>query len=253
MKNHFFIPYFGNKRNEVEGLYNQIKDKLDDIKIIVEPFCGTSAFSYYLSLKHPKKFQYVLNDNNKYLIELYKISTNPEKFDELIEILKTFHKDTNKEKYHSICKEDKFENWFYKNKIYSIRPGLFPNNTRLNINQDFKNLKNTPILNFLNSENITFYNDEGVDIVKKYKDNKSALIFLDPPYIVSYNDFYYDSKINVYEYLSKNSINKMNAYMVLCLENNWIIRLLFCDFIKSSYDKQYESSKKKTTHLIITN
>ena len=253
MKNHFFMCYYGNKRNEVEGLYNQIKDKLDEIEVIIEPFCGSSAFSYYLSLKHPKKFKYILNDNNKYLIELYKISMNPEKFDELIESLKHLHKDINKEKYNIICKEEKFENWVYKNKIYAIRPGFFPLDKRLNINKDFNILKNTPIINFLNSEDITFYNDEGVDIVEKYKDNKKALIFLDPPYLMACNDLYHDSKVNVYEYMYKNPINKMNAYMVLCLEDNWIIRLLFCGFIKSYYHKKYETTKRKTTHLIITN
>ena len=134
------MPYYGNKRNEVEGLYNEIKDKLDEIEIIVEPFCGSSAFSYYLSLKHPKKFKYILNDNNKYLIELYEISTNLEKINELIETLKIIHKDMNKEKYNIICKEERFENWVYKNKIYNIRPGLFPIG-RLNIDKDFDILK----------------------------------------------------------------------------------------------------------------
>ena len=55
-KNHFFMGYAGNKRNEVGTIYDSIKDKLTDIEYIVEPFCGTSAFSYYMSLKHPKKF-----------------------------------------------------------------------------------------------------------------------------------------------------------------------------------------------------
>ena len=45
----------------------------------------------------------------------------------------------------------------------------------------------------------------------------------------------------------------MDAYIVLCLEDNWIIKLLFKDYIKAEYNKKYEMSKKKTTHLIITN
>ena len=69
MKNHFIIPYFGNKRMEVENLYNVIKDKLDEVDIIIEPFCGSSAMSYYISTQHPKKIKYILNDNNKKLIE----------------------------------------------------------------------------------------------------------------------------------------------------------------------------------------
>ena len=34
--------------------------------------------------------------------------------------------DINKEKYSLMCKNDKLENWFFKNKIYNLRPGLFP-------------------------------------------------------------------------------------------------------------------------------
>ena len=66
MKNHFFMGYAGNKRNECEGLYNEVKDKLSNIKTIIEPFCGTSSFSFYLSLKHPIK--YPLTFKNKAFI-----------------------------------------------------------------------------------------------------------------------------------------------------------------------------------------
>ena len=45
----------------------------DNIDTIIEPCCGTSALSYYISLQHPKKFKYILNDLNKQLIELYTI------------------------------------------------------------------------------------------------------------------------------------------------------------------------------------
>ena len=46
--------------------------------------------------------------------------------DKLILKLNDFSKDINKEKYDKIVKEEKFENWFYKNKVYTIRPGFFP-------------------------------------------------------------------------------------------------------------------------------
>ena len=105
-------------------------------------------------------------------------------------------------------------------------------------------------MNFLKNEKVTLYNDEGTNLIEYYKNNKKAFIFLDPPYLVACNDFYYDSKVNVYEYLSKNTIDKMKATVLLCLEDNWIIKLLFEKYIKH---KKYECSKKKTTHLIISN
>jgi len=46
MKNHFYISYFGNKRNEAEFFYNSID--LSQIKAIIEPFAETSAISYFI-------------------------------------------------------------------------------------------------------------------------------------------------------------------------------------------------------------
>ena len=48
MKNHFFFPYCGNKRQEVERLYKTVENKIDDIDILIEPYCGSCAFSYYV-------------------------------------------------------------------------------------------------------------------------------------------------------------------------------------------------------------
>ena len=250
-KNHFFISYHGNKRNEFNNIYDQIKDKLDNIEIIVEPYCGSSAFSYFLSVKHPKKFKYILNDNNHYLMQLYDTGSNKKLLNDLISKLNEFSKDLTVNKYNDIVKVDKFENWFYKHKIYNIRPGLYPINRT--IKTDFEDLKEAPIMHFLNNERFELYNDDGINILEHYKNNKKALIFLDPPYLISCNSFYKDCNVNIYEYLYNNQINKMKAYVVLCLENNWIIKLLFKDFIKFEYDKQYELSKKNTSHLIITN
>jgi site-specific DNA-adenine methylase len=251
MKNHFFVAYAGNKRKECEDLYNEIKDKLSNIKTIIEPFCGTAAFSYYLSLKHPKRFKYILNDNNKYLIQLYSIAKDEKKLEQLIILLDAKIKDLNKEKYDIIAKKDDLISWIVIHKIYNIRAGLFPYNRK--IITSFNCLKDCPIIKFLRSEEIYFYNSDGIQIINKYKDNKENFIFLDPPYLISCNDFYADTKVNVYEYLYENKINNMKALIMLCLESNWIIKLLFNNQVKKEYSKIYQGSKKHTTHLIISN
>lgn len=78
MKNHFITPYSGNKRNEAENIYNTTKDiyNYEDIETIIEPFCGSCAYSYYLSLKHPNKYKYILNDNDNNLIKILKKNKN---------------------------------------------------------------------------------------------------------------------------------------------------------------------------------
>ena len=86
MKNHFYISYPGNKREEVENIYNLID--LNDITTIVEPFCGTCAMSFYISTKHPKKYKYIINDNNEYLKEMFDIIRDDERTKEFEEELK---------------------------------------------------------------------------------------------------------------------------------------------------------------------
>jgi len=252
MKNHFLLSYFGNKRNEAEGLYNEIINKLDDITTIIEPFCGSSAFSYYISTKHPKRFEYILNDNNKYLIQLYLIAKDDNKLKKFVELLNNKIKNINRDKYNLIIKEDNVIGWLIKHRIYNIRPGLYPNNEK-SIIKTFDYLFNCPIITFLRNEKIKFYNIDAIRIMETYKNNSKCLIFLDPPYLVSCNDFYKDAKVNIYEYLFNNKIDTLKASLLLCLEKNWIIELLFNGHIKKEYGKKYESSKKNTTHIIITN
>jgi hypothetical protein len=58
------------------------------------------------------------------------------------------------------------------------------------------------------------------------------------------NDFYFDSKANIYEHLNKNDIIKEKAKLYLILEDIWIIKLLFNKYIIQSYDKKYMTTKK---------
>jgi site-specific DNA-adenine methylase len=254
MKNHFFMGYEGNKRQEVKQIYDEVKDNLENITTIVEPFCGSSAFSYYISTLHPKKFNYILNDNNPMLIELYKIASDDDKLQELIYKLNDITKyiDNDKERYKEIVKVNELPNWVYKYKVYNIRAGMFPINPN-QLKKDFDFLKKTPIISFLKNENITFLNTDGIEVVKQYKDNIDVLIFLDPPYLASCNDFYHNKNLNIYEYLYHNKITSHTSYIVLCLEDIWIIKLLFNGFIKSIYEKDYQVTKKKTNHIIISN
>ena len=262
MKNHFIISYFGNKRNEVETLYNLIKDDLINKTTIIEPFCGSSALSYYLSTQHPKKYNYVLNDNSTYLIEVYKILQDEEKTEDYIKILNDMHTaifkektpEERKTKYNSY-KNDNLISWIYFQKVYSIRPGLYPiREEKRFINYNFNDILKAPIINFLRTENIKFTNDCGVNCLNSYKDDENNFIFLDPPYLQTCNDFYQNTSVNIYEYLYNNNITNMKAKIILILEDIWIIKLLFnSNKIIQTNNKRYQLSKKKTSHLTISN
>jgi site-specific DNA-adenine methylase len=250
MKNHFFVAYAGNKRTECDEIYKELEGKINEIDTIIEPFCGTSAISFYLSLKHPLKYKYILNDNDKYLIESYKIFKDDDALKKFIEKLNIECKDIDKEKYMKIIKEDTHMAWFIKRKIYAIRPGLFKLDYKY---KDFKTLLECPLIHFLRTENIEFTNLDGIETLKKYKDDEKNLIILDPPYLELCNDYYNDCDVNVYEYLYYNNIVAMPSKIFLILNDSWIIKLLFKDNIKKIYNKMYQPNKRKVSHLLITN
>lgn len=253
MKNHFIFPYAGNKREEVEIIHEFIKDKLEGIDTIIEPFCGTSAISCYLSQLYPKKYKYILNDLDSNLIELYNVMKDKDKFqkfsDEFQTILKTI---TNKDIYLGITKQPTLMAWFIKNKVCKIRPGLSPEIFNFTTNKYL--LKDIGIINFLLNEDVTITCGDGTDIIKSKQNNSNCLFFIDPPYIMSYNLFYEAQKTNIYEFFKDNDIGAFASSVVLVLEDNWIIRVIFKSFIKQSYDKQYKNAqRKKTNHIIIMN
>lgn len=241
------MGYSGNKRNEVENIYNKIN--FDNIENVIEPYCGTCAMSYYIWLKKPN-LKFVLNDNNMYLKEMFHILKDDEKIKEFENKINNeiIPKILNKEGYAKYLKENKdLYAWFIANKFYSIRPALYP------INNKFApiNLNKHPIVEFYKKADITFYNMDGIELYKKYKDDSKNLILLDPPYLSLCNDFYLDHSTNIYEYLYNNNIDKEKSRIYLILEKMWIILLLFKDNVKHEYNKTYETSKKKTIHMII--
>jgi len=257
MNNHFFIPYFGNKRQEVKKIYDEIKNDIKDVEYIVEPFCGSSALSYYISLQQPLKYKYVLNDNNNFLIELYNIAKDETKLNKFVDDLKIIYNDVynDKNKYIEVLHKSKNNiiSYIFINIYYNIRPGLFPSEKRPIKIDRFDKILNCPIINFLRTENIIFSCSDWFDIYDKYK-IKNSLIFFDPPYLSSCNDYYFNKSINIYEYLFNNDIDNENCFISLCLENIWIIKFLFKDKQIIEYEKKYMNhNKKKTTHIIIKN
>lgn len=243
------MPYVGNKRNEVKDIYNELN--LNDIEYIIEPFCGSSAMSYYISTLHPNKFTYILNDNNNYLIELYiilqddKLSSD---FEKIINKLIDKFKD-NKEEYDSIKKENDLISWFIGNKYYEMRPFIYPRNKKIK----YLSINDYPITKFLRNEKVIMSNLDALDIINKYKDNNKSLLFLDPPYMTLDNNLYKNPSMTIYEYLYENNINDMKCKCVLVLQDNIFTKLLFKNNYKKEYNKRYELSNKKHTHVIISN
>ena len=251
MKNHFYMSYFGNKREEVERIYEAID--FTGIDTIIEPFSGSSAISYYIWTKRPD-LKFILNDSNKMLYEMFHILRDKDKTEALEKAYKDFFTvELTKEVYNNIIKQDNVSAWFLKNKYYNIRPGLFPTGKTVS---KVANFEGSPVTKFYREADITFLSQDAVPLIEKYKDNPSCALILDPPYINTSNEYYdydeFNQEMNIYEYLSLNKIKNFKCYIMAIFENNWIIRLLFRDNTIIEYDKMYQNSKKKTKHFLIT-
>lgn len=243
------MSYPGNKRNEVQDVVNALN--FDKTTTIVEPYCGTAAFSWYVSTLYPGRFKYILNDNSAELIELYEILKDDERLETLIETMKAYNKNMTQEKYKAIKEEKTFESWFYTNSCYGYRPGMYPLDRSL---KDFDKIRDAPIIKFLKNEDVRITRDDGVAVYEHYKTDPCAMIFMDPPYIASCNAYYTDAHANIYEHLFNHSIAEEAACVVLVLENIWIIKLLFKDVgTQITKSKEYGISKKKTEHVTIVN
>ena len=250
MQHHFITPYTGNKRREVINIHDHIKDNLDGIDTIIEPFCGSSAVSYYLSTIYPKRFKYILNDLDPMLIELYHLMMDKYRFDKF-ELLfnETVKLIVNKESYLKITKPQTFLAWFIRNKIYGFHIGIY----RPNYKPKTYDLNKYGIVKFLREENVEITLGDGMDLVKQYENNPNILFILDPPYLNSCNSFYTNQTTNVYDYCADKKINNFNSKMVFILEDIPVIRELFLENIKLSYKKHYELKHKNTEHIIISN
>lgn len=268
MKNHFFTGYCGNKRKEVEYIYEQINFK--NIDTIVEPFCGSCALSYYIwTQNRTKDYKYILNDLDNELIELLQ-GVKDGRYEEIneevnkmrLEILK--YKDDMvkaKEIYLTYVKQKNIYSYLFKNRYCSMRPGLFPlRDFNRYFNDKTFNISLYPIFEFLTTANIEIYNINGNEIIEKYN-NANSFIFLDPPYIASCNQFYTndsnDNTGNIYEFLYHYKLKNFKSKILICHENNWLFKILFKDYLKNEkeYEKKYQTcSKKRTTkHICVKN
>lgn len=262
--NHFIIPYTGNKRNEYK--YFKSKVNLDNIKNIIEPFAGSCAISFNIWLEHGDKFNYYLNDNCNDIYQLYKLIRDEEPQDILNKLNEIKQTINNKEDYYNMYIKnfkkskqiDKYNFDVYEyivvHKGYGISVGLY-NEKRFNRDCKIKfNKLQLKFFEFLKSPNVFISIGDWFDIFDKFKDNNKSIIFLDPPYLQTSNDFYVDKTLNVYEYLANNNTDSFKSNIYLILEDNWILKLIFKNNnILMTYDKKYGMSKRKTTHILYKN
>lgn len=254
MKNHFLFSYIGNKRNETKQFLDNIK--LDGIKNIIEPFCGSSAISFSIWLNNKdKNFNYYLNDSDKKLIEVYELMKN-ETIEEIEKKINEFGDNIhNKEEWVNEFKnnDNTIYSYIYFKKFSALgRYGFYPlgrNISKFKISKETKEF-----IEFIKQPNVYITLGDWFEVFDKFKNDETALFMIDPPYIMACNDFYTDKKLNMYQYFYDNKIENFKSHIYLILEDHWILRCLFANNkILLKYAKKYEISKKQTNHIIIYN
>jgi hypothetical protein len=266
MKNHYYSPYVGNKRSEIKNIMPLIN--FDNITTIIEPFAGSSAMSYYISTQYPKRFKYILNDNDKINIELYKISRDPERtqmfnnnINKIIDEWNTYTEDVSRKAFYNNLDKNKLEVYIFKTKYTIFRMDNYPPITQKLIRKRFINVKayklqNYPVYDFFNNEDIIYECIDAVDFIKKHSKDDGKLFLLDPPYLSSCNVYYNNFNMDIYEWISNNKsilLDSKNKF-IFTLEKIIQIKEMFKEFkILLEYGKEYMMSKKNTTHIVYSN
>ena len=250
MKNHFFFPYSGNKRQEVERLYKIVENKIDDINIMIEPYCGSCAFSHYVWTQNKdKNIKYILNDMDFHLTELLRMAKDsPDELQLINEDINEFCKTMTKETYDLKIK-DGLAGYILKNLYYNFRIGIFPLGKKVG----HRDILNCSFINFLQNANIEIIEKDGLDLIKEYVDDKHTLLFLDPPYILGCNAMYKTKSTDIYKFFSKHDLTLFSRHMLICLELNFVTELIFDIEESNIYEKTYEACHTKTKHFIYYN
>ena len=264
----------GNKRNELKLLLPIIEPHLDEDSIFVEPFCGSSIVSFNIYIKQICKKQHIkthINDIDEFRIKFYN-NMNKEKERQKLYKLEQEILNKGEKFYYSIVREgdDEYLKYIISRRIHSFRNGLFPTTKKIILHEISPNWKS-----FFKDSIIT--NKDYKVIFEKYKDNEKAFLYLDPPYMDSYNAGYnsfqgatHDKEFNIIDNTKMyidfiNILKDCKCKVLFSINDCALTRYLYKDYIKDTYNHIYQTvhlnikelnkgkKKKNTNVLIISN
>jgi site-specific DNA-adenine methylase len=255
--NHFYFPYLGNKFHEskeqkLDPFIEKLKNTTPPLEYIVEPFCGIFGFSRYCfdSMFFPNA-KYFLADIDKTLIDF----TNECKgCNQIIYDLKQIRLDNKTEPAAMKAVFDKYPRLDYAKKlIRMLVAGTRGYPTR---DKSFKKYDYTKLNNFINANPLVL--QDYTKTLEQFKNNERALVYLDPPYFRSFNSDYKTftkDKIDISKLMIDilDFIQSCKCKVMFIINDDPIIKRLFKDYVKGTYEKMYAIQKKKGNHLIITN
>lgn len=259
----FFYTYAGGKSKDLKDIQKWVN--LEGCDTICEPFCGSCAFSIYS--KHDIK-KFLLTDVDKFLIGFVEDVKNG-KLNEYLEFIKEHINEycvDNKptKKWYELRKQKiktKYEDYLLR-RMSIMRSGIMAVNYKeknrtlekvLTKNCDIE--KYEYVSNFFANKQCIVRCENYKQIFDEVMNKKNVFVFLDPPYLVSFNKSYDDNGRDLGEiYIDILDLLKNAKCKILYIINkNAITSYIFKDFIKGEYVKRYDVSHIRTIHLIITN
>ena len=254
-KSNVLFGRLGNKDKDIKHFQHLLPT--ENIKNVIEPFGGSFAVirKFY---NDTDKYNLFVNDNDPDLIEIYK---NPQEYSDLAKKLNDIANSV-KKKDSNLVDYKKFldiinENEDLKNhklldfwKVGNIVLGK--------LIKPKKNYNDTEHLNLM--KKITFSFDDYMITLEKFKSDKKAFIFIDPPYLYADNSTYSQQKRKepdmsdiIYKLLEYIKDKKTKAKVMIVINGNHLIKWLYKDFIKAEYIKNYGFSNKIVSHVVICN
>jgi len=271
----------GNKKNELKLLLPIIKPQINDKTIFIEPFCGSSIVSFNVYKQINKNIEFHVNDIDEIRIQFYINMRDEEKRKELYKLEESIVK-IGSEEYNKVIKKNnpkammtEYIPYIIARRINAFRYGLYPTTRKIILKEISENW-----INFFNVAKIT--NNDFREVMNEYKENEDAFLYLDPPYMDSYNGGYsshqtknYNSDLTVkdntemYIFLLE-FLKVCKCKILLSINNNSLTRYLYKDYIKDNYKHIYQTThfnikdlelnengktptKKNTNVLIISN
>ena len=260
----------GNKRNELKLLLPIIEPQITKETIFVEPFCGSSIVSFNVFKKF-NDIKFHINDLDPFRIKFYKNMNNEKERQKLYKLEKEIV-EKGADFYNSIVRSgtDDYLKYVISKRIHSFRHELYPTNKKIILYEISENWKT-----FFKKTQIT--NQDYLDIFDKYKDNENAFLYLDPPYMDSFNAGYatyhyksHDKDLKIIDntemYIKFLDFLKNGKCKILFSINDCALtNYLYKDYIKNTYNHIYQSAhlnikglnenanKKHTNVLIISN
>jgi site-specific DNA-adenine methylase len=245
----------GNKKNELKLLLPIIEPEITDRTIFIEPFCGSSIVSFNVFKKINKNIDFHINDLDPIRIKFYNNMIIEKERENLYRLEKEIV-EKGPDFYYNIVrgKDDEYLKYVISRRIHSFRNGLYPTTKKIILHEITANWKD-----FFNKATIT--NQDYTDIFDKYKDNEHAFLYLDPPYMDSFNADYgtYQNKThdedlkiidNTEMYIKFLEILKNGKCKILFSINDCALtKYLYKDYIKETYNHMYQFSQIKIKNL----